>query len=110
MRLAGCIGLALLSAFYCFPFHPSAGSATALDAAVHVAFFSGITFGFARFVGSGRWAVATLACLGVLLEVVQWWVGGYPRVEVADIVANEAGVALAAALLWTRKRRKYVRQ
>jgi hypothetical protein len=77
---------------------------------VHVAFFSGITFGFARFVGSGRWAVAALGCLGVLLEIVQWWVGGYPRVEAADILTNEAGVALGATLLWMRQRRKYLRQ
>lgn len=105
-RNIGFAGLALLAALYCLPDHPSAGKAAILDAALHVLLFGAVTFAFARLVGSATVAVGTLAVLGALLEVIQWWIGGYLRIEVADIVANEIGVAVAALLLaiWSRRR------
>jgi hypothetical protein len=93
----------LLSALYCLPGHSSAGAAP-LDALAHSVLFAGLGLWFGWLAGGGAWVIAPLAALGALLEVVQWWVGGYARIEVADILANEAGVALA--LLWLRSRRR----
>lgn len=104
-RLIAFAGLILLSALYCLPGHPSAGSVVALDVFLHIALFASAAVGFGLLTGSRGWAVATVAALGALLEVGQWWLGGYPRIEGADILSNEAGVALAAMTLWLFNRR-----
>jgi hypothetical protein len=102
--IIGCTGLVLLSIAYCLPGHPSAGDAVPLDALSHVALFAGIGLWFGWLTRRGARAAAPLVALAALLEVLQWWLGGYARIEVADIAANEAGVALALVLLWLRRR------
>ena len=106
MRAAcACLGLLALSVLYCLPGHPSAGRAVALDGALHVALFAGIGLAAGALLPRRWWPLAALAVLAELLEVAQWWFGGYPRIELADIVANEAGLALAGVLLWGWRRR-----
>lgn len=97
--IIGCCGLVLLSVLYCLPGHPTAGGDTILDVLLHAGLFAGIGLGLGWFTARGRWVIALLIVLASLLEVVQWWIAGYARIEVADILANELGVALAAGLL-----------
>ena len=62
----------------------------------------GLWFGWA---GRCTWrAFAGLALLAAMLEVVQWRLGHFERVEWADIVANEAGLVLAWWVLAWRTR------
>lgn len=104
--LVACGGLTSLSVFYCLPGHPSAGGDTVLDILLHAGLFAGLGLGFGWFTGRGAWAVISLTVLAALLEVVQWWVGSYARIEGADILANETGVALASLVLWLWWRRR----
>ena len=97
-----CIGLLLLAVAYCLPQHPTAGHAVALDALAHIALFAGIGLWFGWFAGHGVRVFLPLLAVAALLEVLQWWIGGYPRIEVADILANAAGLGLAWALLRRR--------
>lgn len=96
-------GLLALSVVYCLPGHPSAGHAQLLDAALHAGLFAGLGLAVGVLLQRG-WPLAALAILAELLEVVQWWVGGYARIEIADILANEAGLVLAGVLLWGWRR------
>ena len=101
--LAGTV-LLVLSVLYCLPSHPSTHRG-ALDMAAHVLLFAGMgVFGWAALRSHGLFAA--LALLGALLEVVQWWFGGYPHIERADILGNELGVLLAWLLCrtWSRRR------
>jgi len=102
----GCIGVLLLSAIYCLPNHPSAGSAALTDAIMHVALFAAIGGWFGWFAGARGRVFVPLAVLAVLLEVGQWWIAGFPGVEWHDVIANEAGVALSLLGLrwWSRAR------
>ena len=98
----GYAGLIVLSALYCLPLHPSARALALLDVLVHAALFAGIGVWFDRYVGrSGRTFIPLMA-LAALLEVAQWWICGYARIEWPDILANEAGLVLA--LLWSWRR------
>jgi hypothetical protein len=101
----GCIGLLLLAVAYCLPQHPSAGHAVALDVLAHIALFTGVGLWFGWFGGHGGRVFMPLLAVAALLEVLQWWIGGYPRIEVADILANAAGLGLAWALLQRRHRK-----
>jgi hypothetical protein len=98
----GFTGLLTLSALYCLPHHPSAGHDAALDVLVHIALFTGVGLWFGWFAGRGVRVFIPLLAVAALLEVLQWWIGGYPRIEVADIAANAAGLGLAWALLQFR--------
>jgi hypothetical protein len=98
----GCIGLLLLAVAYCLPQHPSANHAVTLDVLAHIALFTGIGLWFGWFGGHGVRVFIPLLAVAALLEVLQWWIGGYPRIEVADILANAAGLGLAWALLQRR--------
>jgi hypothetical protein len=98
----GCAGLLMLSGLYCLPRHPSASDSAMLDALAHVALFTGIGAWFGRFVGRRARVFIPLIGLAALLEVAQWRIGGYARIEWPDIIANEAGLALAALWLWRR--------
>jgi hypothetical protein len=98
-----CLGLLVLAAFYCLPQHPSAGHAVVLDALAHIALFTGIGLWFGWFVGHDVRVFIPLLAVAALLEVLQWGIGGYPRIEVADILANAAGLGLAWALLRGRR-------
>ena len=98
----GCAGLLVLSGLYCLPHHPSAGHAVALDALAHIALFTGVGLWFGWFAGHGVRVFMPLFVVAALLEVLQWGIGGYPRIEVADILANAAGLGLAWALLQRR--------
>jgi hypothetical protein len=94
----GCIGLLLLSVLYCLPGHPSAGNVVALDALAHVGVFLGVGLWFG---GSGA---RDLRAFAALLEVAQGQLGRFPHVEWADIAANEAGLAMAWAILGGSRR------
>lgn len=99
--LAGAgLGLLALSVVYCLPGHPSAGHAVALDTALHMALFAGLGLTAGMLFPRRWWPMAALALLAALLEVVQWWVSGYPRIEIPDILSNEAGLVLACVGLW----------
>jgi VanZ family protein len=101
----GCIGLLLLSVLYCLPGHPSAGNVVALDALAHVGVFLGVGLWFGWSGARDLRAFAALAAFAALLEVAQWQLGRFPHVEWADIAANEAGLAMAFAILgWSRRR------
>jgi hypothetical protein len=95
----------MLSGLYCLPRHPSAGDSAMLDALAHIVLFTGIGAWFGRFVGRRARVFMPLLGLAALLEVLQWQIGGYPRIEVADILANAAGLGLAWALLQRRHRK-----
>lgn len=103
--ILGCIALVVLSAGYCLPNHPSAGNASTLDASVHIALFAGIGLWFGWFAGRRARVFVPLFALAALLEVAQRALGHFPYVEWGDIIANEAGLALAWLLLWRRTRR-----
>ena len=92
----------MLSALYCLPHHPSAGHAIMLDVITHIALFTGIGLWFRKFAGHGARVFMPLLAVAALLEVLQWWIGSYPRIEGADILANAAGLGLAWALLQRR--------
>jgi len=97
--------MALLSVVYCLPRHPSAGSAHALDAVLHVTLFACIGAWFCRYIGRNVTVILPLLFLGAGLEVLQWRIGGYARIEWPDILANQAGVLLGAVLTrWRRSR------
>jgi hypothetical protein len=100
-----CFGLLVLSVLYCLPGHPSAGRAVWLDGALHVALFAGIGLAAGALMRRHWWPLAALAILAELLEVLQWWFGGYAQIEVSDILGNEAGLVLAGVLLWRWRRR-----
>ncbi|MCX7515323.1 hypothetical protein [Frateuria sp. STR12] len=93
--LGGAVLLAL-SVLYCLPGHPSTHM-SGWDEAAHVALF-GVVAWVGGWLLRKAWPFALMAALGVLLEVVQWHLGGYARLEIPDILANEAGVALAYLL------------
>lgn len=89
-------GLALLafSALYCLPGHLSVGHASGWDALLHVAVFAALGWGLMRWLGRvGPWLALIL--LGAGLEVLQWRLGGYARLEWGDLVCNEVGVVIA---------------
>jgi hypothetical protein len=73
-----------------------------LDALAHIALFTGVGLWFGWLAGRRVRVFMPLLALAALLEVLQWWIGGYPRIEVADILANEAGLGLAWVLLRRR--------
>lgn len=102
--IAGGIGLMLVSVLYCLPMHPSSHR-SGLDVASHVLLFALIA-GLGWLVARRAWMFTVVAALGVVLEVVQWRVGGYPRVEMADILANEGGVVLAGVVYALRNRKR----
>ena len=102
MTLLGALGLLALCVVYCLPHHPLAGYCPSLDAALHVIAFTGIGLWFGWFAGHGLRVFIPLLAVAALLEVLQWGIGGYPRIEVADILANAAGLGLAWALLQRR--------
>jgi hypothetical protein len=99
------LGLLLLAAAYCLPQHPSAGHAVGRDVLAHIALFTGVGLWFGWFAGRGVRVLIPLLAVAALLEVLQWGLGGYPRIEVADILANAAGLGLAWALLQRRHRK-----
>lgn len=99
----GCTGLLVLSALYCLPRHPGAGGSLLFDAVAHAALFAGVGLWFGRLVGHGVRVFGPLLALAALLEVAQWRIGGYPRIEWPDILANWAGLVLAALWLWLRR-------
>ena len=101
---AGLGGAALLALCiaYCLPGHPSARVAW-MDLAAHVGLFALVAAGGWLALRRG-WVFVVVAALGLVLEIVQWRVGGYPRLEWTDILANEAGVTLATLLPRTRHR------
>lgn len=96
----GAVGLLVVSVVYCLPGHPSAHRGW-LDALSHVGLF-GLIGALAWLMVRRAWMLVVVALLGVALEVIQWRLGGYPHVELADILANEAGVALAGLVLALR--------
>ena len=98
------VGLLALAVAYALPRHPSAGTAVALDAIVHAALFAGIGLWFGWLAGRRAWVFLLLATLAALLEVVQWWLGGYPQLEWRDILANEIGLGFALMVLVIRAR------
>ncbi|UGB38284.1 hypothetical protein [Frateuria soli] len=89
----GGLGLLALSVAYCLPGHPSTRVGW-LDVAAHVGLFALVATGGWLALRRG-WTFVLVGALGLVLEIVQWRVGGYPRIEWPDILANEAGVALA---------------
>ena len=95
----------LLSVLYCLPGHPSAGNVVALDALAHVGVFLGVGLWFGLSGARDARVLAALAAFAALLEVAQWALGHFAQVEWADIAANEAGLAIAFAILWWFKRR-----
>jgi VanZ family protein len=99
----GCAGLLVLAGIYCLPQHPSSGHAVALDVLAHVALFTGIGLWFGWFVGRSLRVFIALFAFAALLEVAQWRIGGYPRIEWPDILANWAGLVLAVLWLWLRR-------
>lgn len=101
--LFGALGLLALCVVYCLPQHPSAGASPLLDAVAHAALFAGVGLWFGRHVGHGVRVFGPLLALAALLEVAQWRIGGYPRIEWPDILANWAGLVLAALWLWLRR-------
>ena len=96
VAVLGGAALLALSVLYCLPGHPSA-RVSGWDAASHVALFAVVTWLGWRLLRQ-VWPFVLMAGLGVVLEVVQWRVGGYARLEWPDVLANEAGVALALLL------------
>jgi hypothetical protein len=104
MTLLGALGLLALCVVYCLPHHQSAGHRPLLDAALHAIAFTGIGLWFGLAGGRKR-VFVFLVVLAALLEVLQWRIGGYPRIEVADILANAAGLGLAWALLQRRHKK-----
>lgn len=101
----GCAGLLLLSAFYCLPGHPSAGHALLLDGLVHAGLFLGIGLWFG-WAAPRTWPVwLGLAAFAAVLELLQWWLGHFARIEWLDIATNEAGLAMAWLLTGWRGRR-----
>ena len=99
----GSAGLLVLSGLYCLPQHPSAGHAVGLDALAHITLFTGVGLWFGWFAGHGLRVFIPLLAVAALLEVLQWGIGGYPRIEWPDILANWAGLVLAALWLWLRR-------
>jgi MFS superfamily sulfate permease-like transporter len=100
------LGLLVLCVAYVLPRHPSVDNRAVLNAAVHIAIFAavGLWFGLA---GVRKRVFVLLGVLAALLEVLQWWIGGYPRIEFADIVANEVGLLLAGiSACFLARRRK----
>lgn len=96
------IGLGTLTALvacvlYCLPWHPGAGNFIVLDFLLHIGFFVGLALLLAP-IRRPAWVFAALAVLAVLLEVLQWRIVGFDQLEWNDILANEAGVAVAAAV------------
>jgi hypothetical protein len=101
----GFFGLIVLAIAYCLPVHPSASNSSALDVLTHIALFTGVGLWFGWFAGHGVRVFMPLLAVAALLEVLQWGIGGYSRIEVADILANAAGLGLAWALLERRYRK-----
>lgn len=99
LRGLALLGLGVMSLLYCWPGHPSAHG-LGLDALAHVALFAGVAP--LCWLGVQRWPVALclMATLGLVLEVVQWLIGGYAQIEWADVAANALGTALGFALSW----------
>jgi len=91
----GCVGLLVLSALYCLPGHPSAGHAELLDAVAHAGLFLGVGLWFGLSGGREARVFSALAVFAALLEVAQWALGHFALIEWADILANEAGLAIA---------------
>lgn len=102
----GCAGLVLLSVAYCLPKHPSAGGASFLDVVLHILLFVGVGLWFGWFAGRGARVFVPLILLALLLEALQWYIGGYPRIEWGDVVSNEAGLGCAWILLRPLDRRR----
>ncbi len=96
--VTGLLGLAALSALYCMPWHASA-KAPWWDVGSHVLLFLAIGLWFGT-LARRRWRVlAALAAIGLVLELVQRWLGHFARVEWLDVASNEAGLALAWGIL-----------
>ena len=99
-RILGVAGLLLLSWAYCQPGHPSAGRSWLLDAGLHVGLFGVVGFCWARIAGRGARATLALLALAVVLEVLQWWRGGYAALEYVDIACNVVGAWIGRWLAW----------
>lgn len=97
------VGLLAVAVAYALPRHPSAGTPV-LDAVIHAALFAGMGLWFGWLAGRRAWMFLLLAGLAALLEVVQWWLGGYPQLEWRDIVANEVGLCFTWMVLVSRPR------
>ena len=98
--------LVVLAVAYSWPGHPSAGQRWVLDIVLHVGLFAllGLIWGIAP---RGRaYRLAALAVMAALLEVLQWWLGGYQYIEIMDVVSNEIGVAVAVLFYWGWSRLK----
>ncbi|NII12210.1 hypothetical protein [Oleiagrimonas sp. C23AA] len=96
--------LLAMSVVYCWPGHPSVAHASAWHALSH-GLLMGAMAGLLGLLSPRRlwWALAlAVMALGLLLEVVQWCFGGYTHIEWKDVLANEAGVAVAFAALWLK--------
>ena len=95
--------LALFSVLYCLPWHPSAGKAFGWDALLHVLVFACFGWGGARWWGGTGRGLAGLLLVGVMLELAQWSLGGYPRPEWGDAAANVAGVLVGWGAVAVRR-------
>ncbi|MDA3914934.1 hypothetical protein, partial [Oleiagrimonas sp.] len=82
---------------------PTAGRMVVLDAALHIGLFLALAAVLAP-LGKRAWVLASLAVLGLTLEVVQWQVVGFAHLEWNDILSNETGVAIAALIHTCRHR------
>ena len=45
------------------------------------------------------------AALGLALEIVQWRIAGFARIEWGDVASNEGGVLVAWGVAWWGQRR-----
>ena len=97
LRWLAVLGLAVVSLLYCWPGHPSAHG-LASDGLAHVLLFMGM--GPLCWFCVRRWPGAVLLAggLGLVLELVQWRLGGYAQVEWADVAANGLGAAMGLGL------------
>lgn len=98
MLAIGWLVVLLISIGYCLPGHPSVRQAGG-DALAHVLLFGAIGAWFGG-VARSTWAFVPLTAVAVLLEIVQWHIGGYAHIEYGDIAANVAGLALALVVTW----------
>lgn len=103
-RVLASVMLAVLCVAYVWPDHLSAGRDVPLDVLFHVGFFAvcgvGLAWAFARC--RPLWA---LAALGLALEIVQWRIAGFARIEWGDVASNEGGVLVAWGVAWWGQRR-----
>lgn len=94
--------LVLFGVWYCAPGHPSAGAQLPLDVVFHAGLFLFVGVFVGVLTGGQARNLFLVAVVAFVLEVAQWWLGGYSVIEWTDVVANEAGVSLAALVLLAR--------